>query len=158
MKFGMQIVDRSISSRIVDGLLFFVPTCSLFYFVSFRLKPLPGNLTSLAFHWVFIIGAFALCSAVFYNLLHAVEYEILAGKILKTERKLFFFKSVECISDSDIAAIVLETGKNSFIGTPKYLLVLRFKSGNAETITSSNSEEKIRALEASISGALKSKQ
>jgi hypothetical protein len=136
-------------------LLFFVPTCVLLYLVAFQFKHQVGKLPSVVFHWCLIAAALALVAAVLYNLLHSVRFLVTAGSLVRTERRVVLFKSVETIHADTIAGIALETGKNSFTGTPRYLLVLRLKDKRTETITTSQSEARIRELQTAMTDLLK---
>lgn len=143
------------ASRLADAFLFFVPTCVLFYLVAFQFKHQAGKLPSAVFHWCFIAFALALVAVALYNLLHSVRYQITAGNVVRIERRIVWFKSVVTIPSAAITEIALETRKNSFTGTPRYLLVLRLKDKRAETVTSSQDEVRIRELQTTVVELLK---
>jgi len=154
MVSGLEIMDRSLSSRFFDAVLFFFPTCLLFYLVAFQFKHQAGNLSSVVFHWCLILAISALAAVVLYNLLHSVCYQIAAGSVLRTEHRFVLIKSVETIPGEAVGEVMVETAKNSFTGSPRYLLVLRLKTNRAETITTLQSEQRARELQASITALL----
>lgn len=155
MTSKLEIMDRSMSSRLADTLLFFVPTCVVFYVIAFQFKHQAGNLPSVIFHWSLIAAALALVVGALYSLLHSVRYQVTAGSLVRIERRFVLFKSVETISSDAVADIGLEIGKNSFTGSPRYMLVLRLKDKRTETITPSGSEARIRELQTAMKDLLK---
>ncbi len=155
MNSGLEIVDRSISSRIADAFLFFAPACLMMYLIVFRFKHESGRAWSMLFHWCLIAVAFTLVSMMLYNLLHSVRYFVTVGGVERTDRKAAFFKSIETIPRDAIDDIAIETGKNSFTGTARYLLVLRLKNKRTDTIITSSSQAQIQKLQQIMKDLLK---